>query len=582
MVTHLLLSSTPDDSVAENNKKLQRSQRERVRQKTSRGFQFVKQKTIAAKSEARRKLKSYENDYPFLTGKIKKAWTPVLVALVLGYRLGARTRKIVTDTSGTVIRRRPFVSQIALTIFVVREMWRTIPPWMKKQLPIARKQSVVPGLEAVVDESDLSSIPVLMGRLQTLLKASTAKLSSPLSAGEIQTSFLTLLRLSAQMKVQDPYERDMVYEESGTLLTADERAQFTDIEETFELADIAYNELPFDQELRDVLGSRNYSLVRHEPLSLPGSAAHFVALSTEQKVIVIGVKGTSNFEDFLTDACGNVVNHTLSAPFIKGGPVEIRCHEGVFVAASRLFNDLERLVEALFIPTGYKITVTGHSLGAGVASLLAILLLSRFPDLRAEGRLKVIAIAPPPILDLDASLACQPFTTTLVNNADIIPRTSLSNLIITMEFLKLVNNKLDKSGLKPAGLNATAAFLKSFTEGINGTMIMPPQEIKNGWKTSIELVGLDDPDHLFVPGRVLHMYDLWSKPGYGLTHNSSLPEPADGLLLDSIVHPAERVLVTDGTSPVLRTIEMDGRMLSDHMAPAYRSSIRTLFGAKSD
>lgn len=576
----LFLSSTPDD-VASNNDDIGKSRRKKAQQAIARGIQRVKQKAVAAKTGAFIQLKSYGEAYPFLNRKFDKAWTFFLIALILGYRFGARTRKIVTDTSGTVIRQRPFLSQVALAVFVGREVWRAIPPWMKKQLPIIRRQNALPGIEVVVDESDLSSIPVLMSRLQMLIKASTAKLASPLSTTETQTSFLTLLRLSAQMKVQDPYERDMVYEDSGSLLTAEERAQFTDIEETFELADIAYNELPFDQKLRDVLASRNHTLVRHEPLSLPGSAAHYVAMSNDQKVIVIGVKGTSNFEDFLTDACGNVVNHTLPAPFIKGGPVEIRCHEGVFLAASRLFSDLERLVEELFIPTGYKIVVTGHSLGAGVASLLAILLRSRFSELRVEGRLKVVAIAPPPILDIDASLACKSFTTTLVNNADIIPRMSLSNLIITMEFLKLVNHKMDKSGLKPAGLNTTAAFLKSFTEGINGTMVMSSHEIKKGWKTSIELVGVDDPDHLFVPGRVLHMYDLWSKPGYGLSKNSSVPEPADGLLLDSLIHPAERVLVTDGTSLVLRTIEMDGRMLADHMAPAYRSSIRTLFGGKT-
>jgi TfoX/Sxy family transcriptional regulator of competence genes len=39
---------------------------------------------------------------------------------------------------------------------------------------------------------------------------------------------------------------------------------------------------------------------------------------------------------------------------------------------------------------------------------------------------------------------------------------------------------------------------------------------------------------------------------------------------------AERAHVTDGTSKVLRYIEVDSRMVNDHLSPAYRSSITAL------
>ena len=42
------------------------------------------------------------------------------------------------------------------------------------------------------------------------------------------------------------------------------------------------------------------------------------------------------------------------------------------------------------------------------------------------------------------------------------------------------------------------------------------------------------------------------------------------------VRTAERLLVTDGGSGILRYVEIDGRMLTDHLAPGYRSSIKTL------
>ena len=42
------------------------------------------------------------------------------------------------------------------------------------------------------------------------------------------------------------------------------------------------------------------------------------------------------------------------------------------------------------------------------------------------------------------------------------------------------------------------------------------------------------------------------------------------------VRTAERVVLSDGASKVLRYIEIDPRMVTDHLCPAYRGSIQTL------
>jgi hypothetical protein len=83
----------------------------------------------------------------------------------------------------------------------------------------------------------------------------------------------------------------------------------------------------------------------------------------------------------LTDCCGQSVKHTLVGPFGKGGKTEIYGHEGILVAANRLANDVELLVEELLLPNQYKLLITGHSLGAGVAALLGVILRSKFPTL---------------------------------------------------------------------------------------------------------------------------------------------------------------------------------------------------------
>lgn len=73
--------------------------------------------------------------------------------------------------------------------------------------------------------------------------------------------------------------------------------------------------------------------------------------------MVIGVKGTSTFEDMLTDACGLAASYTLDAPFVKKGGTEIRCHEGILISSLRMADDLQAFVEELILPSGYEIII---------------------------------------------------------------------------------------------------------------------------------------------------------------------------------------------------------------------------------
>jgi hypothetical protein len=101
-----------------------------------------------------------------------------------------------------------------------------------------------------------------------------------------------------------------------------------------------------------------------------------------------------------------------------------------------------------------------------------------------------------------------------------------------------------------------------------------------------EAVELRDPDHLYVPGKVIHMYDLWSKDEAAEVDakldevareaNATLAEEA----LEEI-RSAERIYVADGASNLLRYIEIDARMLTDHLSPAYRSSIKALLSTQT-
>jgi hypothetical protein len=120
-------------------------------------------------------------------------------------------------------------------------------------------------------------------------------------------------------------------------------------------------------------------------------------------------------------------------------------------------------------------------------------------------------------------------------------------------------------------------MLTADKQGAN--MIMTAEEVRTAMEDAFAKVELRDPDHLYVPGRVVHMYDLWNKQDSEKAKNSA-KEGADQVAVAE-VRPVERLYIGDGASNLLRYIEMDSRMMTDHLAPGYRSSIKTLLSTQA-
>ena len=158
---------------------------------------------------------------------------------------------------------------------------------------------------------------------------------------------------------------------------------------------------------------------------------------------------------------------------------------------------------------GYKTRVCGHSLGAGASSLVAILLRSQIPELIKSDAIEVRAFASPPVLDYAASLATTSFITTIVNNSDIIPRTSLNNMEIMIAVLAVVQKKLEENGCSASDMASTYAFLKKMGELSGGDMIMSTEESFQVLEQCQKEVSKDNPDHLYVAGKVIVMYGKW-------------------------------------------------------------------------
>jgi pimeloyl-ACP methyl ester carboxylesterase len=155
------------------------------------------------------------------------------------------------------------------------------------------------------------------------------------------------------------------------------------------------------------------------------------------------IKGTSSFEDVLTD-----VIHT---------PVEFfdtYAHLGMSKAARFVQERTRLIISELLVPMGYKVVVTGHSLGAGIASLLAVLLRE---DMGITS-LRCFAFAPPPTLDKPHAKRANQYIWAMVHNDDIIPRWNFGAVAAAIAMFESYIQQIDKTGLSVEEFYAQRSF----------------------------------------------------------------------------------------------------------------------------
>jgi hypothetical protein len=181
--------------------------------------------------------------------------------------------------------------------------------------------------------------------------------------------------------------------------------------------------------------------------------------------------------------------------------------------------------------------------------------------------IQVYAFAPPPVLDYDTAMAASSYTYSVVNNCDIIPRTCLGNLKIFHHVLRSVSERLESLGLAPTNPATTAAFLRKLSKGMDDNdLIMKQKEIDNAIRDAHQIVELRNKDNLYVPGRVLILFEPSSRG----TSRQNVSDRSTNAVKTS----ERQCVVSNGASPVLRFMEIDIlRMLTDHVTASYYSSL---------
>uniref|UniRef100_A0AAR2KDK0 sn-1-specific diacylglycerol lipase n=1 Tax=Pygocentrus nattereri TaxID=42514 RepID=A0AAR2KDK0_PYGNA len=195
-------------------------------------------------------------------------------------------------------------------------------------------------------------------------------------------------------------------------------------------------------------------------------------------------------------------------------------HKGISQAANYIYKKLVNdgiLSQAFSIAPEYRLVITGHSLGAGTASLLAALLHSTYPTL------KCYAFSPPGGL-MSKALAeySKQFVISVVLGKDLVPRLSIPNMEdLKRRILKMVSNcnkpkyKILLHGCWYEVFGGTPDDFPTEMENRREEALNQPllgeESLLVPGSTSYHSISSDDspthPTHLplFLPGRIIYI-----------------------------------------------------------------------------
>ena len=176
-----------------------------------------------------------------------------------------------------------------------------------------------------------------------------------------------------------------------------------------------------------VAGIPEADLVYAEFNNKLSSVPYCILLDHERSFVVLSIRGSLSLEDIVTDTL--VLPESLEEVGKKYG-FDWRgqyCHAGVLACFENVMRDLEKhgWLERLLEDhcPNYSLRIVGHSLGAGVSTLLGYVLRSKYPSL------KVFGYSPPGCtMTWELASASQAFATTFILDSDIVPRLSVQAL----------------------------------------------------------------------------------------------------------------------------------------------------------
>ncbi len=284
--------------------------------------------------------------------------------------------------------------------------------------------------------------------------------------------------------------------------------------------------------------NERYELIHCQLESYPGKPSHYLAVKRDQSIwspsleVLLVVRGTKTVPDMLTDAL-------LDAEDYKDG----KAHAGILESGKYLVEKHSPMMESLLKKSKkkqIKLFIVGHSLGAG-ASTIAGMELHDHPSYDVS----VVGFGCPALLSKDLSSSASSYVTTVIGDADIVPRMSAATLgnvilnILEYDWTSKAKRDVEHALQELFFQNAPFLFSKDTIQSIRQSV---DTQIMNFVKTRIKSKTEKRVEPtLFPPGNCIHFY-------------------RDGIAVSGAFTPAT----------FFREIDISRTMVDDHSIGGYR------------
>ena len=262
----------------------------------------------------------------------------------------------------------------------------------------------------------------------------------------------------------------------------------------------------------------NWQLINCQLDALPEEPSHFVAIKKGQSrwdpqlEVLIAVRGTNSVPDVLTDALLDATDYR------DGG----KAHAGILRSGKYLVEKHRDLLLRLLEKSkkkGIKLTLVGHSLGAGAAAIAGMEFQN---DETGQFDVNVVGFGCPAILSKGLSEQTKDYITTVIADSDIIPRMSaetIGNVMLDM---------MDFDWTTMAKRDIEAALMEMRKSTVGSLLLRGGKHDNDGMNAAMNVVdgavqkyakpGIGIQDHynyrkvhrlapvLYPPGSCVHFY----------------------------------------------------------------------------
>ncbi|KAJ3284673.1 hypothetical protein HK104_009828 [Borealophlyctis nickersoniae] len=202
---------------------------------------------------------------------------------------------------------------------------------------------------------------------------------------------------------------------------------------------------------------------------------HYVVVDAQTSSVVVSLRGTLGLSDLVTDLTSSY------APFVTSDGERGMVHSGMLASAKKVAHGPVRdaVAEALEKHPGFSLVLTGHSLGGGVAALLALLWSRQIRNEDGSDSFVVTEEAgfrpcpihcyvygPPAVMSANLSRYTISLITTVIHRHDIVPCLSLG---LIRDFKNVATNLCHEPGLAERIIGKVLGVFRAHEESDSDT-----------------------------------------------------------------------------------------------------------------